>query len=240
MRTSAPARTSPSTAPTLLAAVYPRPPTGTTRRLQPRSSTTAKVSRSWPAAVASAPEPSCLSWPKKPAAPIVKPLLGKAVVPDRDPYTTGGIGLLGTAPSQDAMEECDTLVIARQQLPLHGVSSEARPGEVRTDRHTIRPASACVIRQMSGWSATARRALKELLPLIEHQKNRDFLKKAQRRMESWYEAAGRTRHAYGFAHEAASSDLSPEQATRRRCHYRLPIAAPSPPGPRATSIFAET
>src|SRR5215469_5736515 len=32
-------------------------------------------------------------------APIVKALLGKAVVPDRDPYTTGGIGLLGTAPS---------------------------------------------------------------------------------------------------------------------------------------------
>ena len=30
------------------------------------------------------------------AAPIVKPLLGKAAVPDDSPYTTGGIGLLGT------------------------------------------------------------------------------------------------------------------------------------------------
>jgi hypothetical protein len=45
------------------------------------------------------------------AAPIVKPLLGKACVPDHSPYTTGGIGLLGTAPSQDALEECDTLLI---------------------------------------------------------------------------------------------------------------------------------
>ncbi|MGH9646042.1 MAG: thiamine pyrophosphate-binding protein, partial [Bryobacteraceae bacterium] len=44
--------------------------------------------------------------------PIIKALLGKAVVSDRDPYTTGGIGLLGTAPSQDAMQECDTLIIA--------------------------------------------------------------------------------------------------------------------------------
>jgi pyruvate dehydrogenase (quinone)/pyruvate oxidase len=30
-------------------------------------------------------------------APIVKALLGKACVPDDSPYTTGGIGLLGTA-----------------------------------------------------------------------------------------------------------------------------------------------
>ena len=42
-------------------------------------------------------------------APIVKPLLGKAVVPDDSPYTTGGIGLLGTRPSQDVVENCDTL-----------------------------------------------------------------------------------------------------------------------------------
>src|SRR5205085_488719 len=37
------------------------------------------------------------------AAPIVKPLLGKAAVPDDSPYTTGPIGLLGTRPSQEAL-----------------------------------------------------------------------------------------------------------------------------------------
>ena len=47
------------------------------------------------------------------AAPIIKPLLGKAVVPDDSPYTTGGIGLLGTAPSQEALENCDTLSYRR-------------------------------------------------------------------------------------------------------------------------------
>src|SRR5689334_9098429 len=40
------------------------------------------------------------------AAPIVKPLLGKAAVPDDSPYTTGSVGLLGTRPSQEALEEC--------------------------------------------------------------------------------------------------------------------------------------
>src|SRR5262249_33724314 len=36
------------------------------------------------------------------AAPVVKPLLGKGVLPDTHPYTTGGVGLLGTSPSQEA------------------------------------------------------------------------------------------------------------------------------------------
>src|SRR4051794_25139512 len=40
-------------------------------------------------------------------APIIKALLGKAAVPDDNPYTTGGIGLLGTRPSEEAMRDCD-------------------------------------------------------------------------------------------------------------------------------------
>jgi pyruvate dehydrogenase (quinone)/pyruvate oxidase len=51
------------------------------------------------------------------AAPIIKPLLGKAAVPDDSPYTTGGIGLLGTRPSEVAMERCDTLLIVGASFP---------------------------------------------------------------------------------------------------------------------------
>lgn len=39
------------------------------------------------------------------AAPVAKALLGKAVLPDDHPYTTGGIGILGTRASQDIMEQ---------------------------------------------------------------------------------------------------------------------------------------
>jgi pyruvate dehydrogenase (quinone) len=35
------------------------------------------------------------------ASPIVKTLPGKAAVPDDHPLTTGGLGLLGTAPSEE-------------------------------------------------------------------------------------------------------------------------------------------
>src|SRR5438552_7953746 len=50
-----------------------------------------------------------LAVAEKLASPIVKSLSGKAAVPDDHPYTTGGLGLLGTRPSEDVMEGCDTL-----------------------------------------------------------------------------------------------------------------------------------
>jgi pyruvate dehydrogenase (quinone)/pyruvate oxidase len=50
-------------------------------------------------------------------APVVKALLGKAAVPDDSPYTTGTIGLLGTKPSQIAMERCDRLLIVGSSFP---------------------------------------------------------------------------------------------------------------------------
>ena len=74
------------------------------------------------------------------AAPIVKALLGKAVVPDDSPYTTGGIGLLGTLPSEKAMEECDTLLIAGSSFPYMQYLARARPSQGRADRSRPDPA----------------------------------------------------------------------------------------------------
>ena len=50
-------------------------------------------------------------------APIVKSLMGKMVVPDDSPYTTGGLGLLGTKPSEELMEEIDTLLMLGTNFP---------------------------------------------------------------------------------------------------------------------------
>ncbi|MEV0720279.1 thiamine pyrophosphate-binding protein, partial [Asanoa sp. NPDC050611] len=52
---------------------------------------------------------------EKLGAPVVKTLPGKAVVPDEHPVTTGGLGLLGTKPSEEAMEECDALLMVGDQ-----------------------------------------------------------------------------------------------------------------------------
>jgi len=119
-------------------------------------------------------------------APIIKALLGKAAVPDRSPYTTGGIGLLGTAPSYDALQECDTLLIAGAGMPY--IQFYPKPGKakiVQIDYDPVRiglraPADV-------GLVGDCRAVLRSLLPLLQRRKDQSFLKKAQKRMEKWNE-----------------------------------------------------
>src|SRR5215470_20280289 len=79
-----------------------------------------------------------LALAERVGGPIIKALLGKAVVPDDSPYTTGGIGLLGTAPSQDALRECDTLIIAGSSLPY--IEFYPKPGQAKVVQIDIDPA----------------------------------------------------------------------------------------------------
>jgi pyruvate dehydrogenase (quinone) len=62
-------------------------------------------------------------------APVAKALLGKAAIPDDNPYTTGGVGLLGTRPSQQALERCDTLLIVGSTFPY--IEYYPKPGKAR-------------------------------------------------------------------------------------------------------------
>jgi pyruvate dehydrogenase (quinone) len=59
------------------------------------------------------------------SAGIAKALLGKAAVPDELPFVTGAIGLLGTQPSWEMMDKCDTLLMVGTSFPY----SEYLPGE---------------------------------------------------------------------------------------------------------------
>jgi len=116
-------------------------------------------------------------------APVVKALLGKAAVPDDSPYTTGGIGLLGTEPSQDALEDCDTLLIVGSSFPY--IEFLPEPGSVKCvqididpQRISLRyPADVGLI----GSSCACLRALMPLLKKHDH----GFLKKMQRRKKDW-------------------------------------------------------
>ena len=118
------------------------------------------------------------------AAPILKPLLGKAVVPDDSPYTTGGVGLLGTTPSQEALENCDTLLIVGSSFPYieyypkhkqtRGVQIEIEPERVGL-RYPVEV----------GLVGDSGRVLEQLLPLLENHKDRKFLENAQKGMQKW-------------------------------------------------------
>jgi pyruvate dehydrogenase (quinone) len=118
------------------------------------------------------------------AAPIIKALLGKAAVPDRNPYTTGGIGLLGTAPSQDALKECDTFLIAGTNFPY--MEFLPKPGQAKTVQIDLDPTRIGLRHPVDvGLVGDCRSILRALLPLIEHKKHRTFLEKSQKRMADW-------------------------------------------------------
>lgn len=125
-----------------------------------------------------------LQLAEKVAGPIIKPLLGKAVVPDDSPYTTGGIGLLGTAPSQDALEECDTLIIAGSGFPY--MEFYPKPGKAKTIQIDIDPARIGLRHSVEvGLVGECRSVLRLLLPLVDRKEKRNFLETAQDNMKKW-------------------------------------------------------
>jgi pyruvate dehydrogenase (quinone) len=125
-----------------------------------------------------------LQLARKVAGPIVKPLLGKAVVPDDSPYTTGGIGLLGTAPSQDAMQECDTLIIAGSSFPY--MEFYPKPGKAKTVQIDVSPMRIGLRHPADvGLIGDCGMVLRALLPLIEEKNDQSFLSKSQERMNTW-------------------------------------------------------
>ena len=115
--------------------------------------------------------------------PVVKALLGKAVLADRSPYTTGGLGLLGTAPSVDAMEECDTFIMIGSSFPY--MEFLPKPGQAKCVQIELDPTRIGLRHPVDvGLVGDAKSILAALLPLLK-KKDGKFLKKAQERMKEW-------------------------------------------------------
>jgi pyruvate dehydrogenase (quinone) len=117
-------------------------------------------------------------------APIVKALLGRDAVPDDSPYTTGTIGLLGTRPSQEAMESCDTLLMVGTSFPY--LEFLPKPGDAKGVQIELDPKRIGLRFPVDvGLVGDSRRVLRELLPRLKRKENRSFLEKAQKGMEDW-------------------------------------------------------
>jgi pyruvate dehydrogenase (quinone) len=117
-------------------------------------------------------------------APIIKALLGKAAVPDDSPYTTGTIGLLGTRPSQEALEACDTLLVVGSSFPY--LEFYPKPGQARGVQIELDPMRIGLRYPVEvGLVGDSRRTLEALLPRLEATGDRSFLGKAQDGMREW-------------------------------------------------------
>jgi len=134
---------------------------------------------------------------KKLAAPVAKALLGKGAMEDTHPHCTGGVGLLGTAPSQDALAACDTLLIVGSSFPY--VEFYPKPGKARAiqidsdgARIALRYPVEC------GLVGDAVKTLSALAARIKPKDDRKFLETAQQGVQAWRD---------DLAEQARSSDL---------------------------------
>src|SRR5881398_2226194 len=119
-------------------------------------------------------------------AGVAKALLGKAVIPDDLPFCVGPIGLLGSKPSWDMMEECDTLLVVGSSFPY----SEFLPkeGQARGVQVDIDPKLLSVRYPMEvnlvGDSAETLRAL---MPLLERKHDRGWREQIEKGIADWWQ-----------------------------------------------------
>ena len=117
-------------------------------------------------------------------AGVAKALLGKAVLPDDLPWVTGSIGLLGTKPSYQLMNECDTLLMIGSGFPY--AEFLPKEGQARGVQIDIQ-ADMLGLRypmevNLQGDSAETLRAL---LPLLERKTLRTWRKRVERWTGQW-------------------------------------------------------
>lgn len=120
------------------------------------------------------------------AAPIVKAGLGKDAVPDDSPFTTGGMGIIGTRPSHEAFENCDGFLIVGSATPFYEFWPQ--PGQARGVQIDIDPSRIGLRYPVEvGLAGDARSSLAELLPLLQRRADRSFLERAQQGMAQWWD-----------------------------------------------------
>ncbi|HET7645977.1 MAG TPA: thiamine pyrophosphate-requiring protein, partial [Candidatus Limnocylindria bacterium] len=122
-------------------------------------------------------------------AGIAKALLGKAAVPDDVPFVTGSIGLLGTRPSWEMMNDCDTLLMVGSSFPYSEFlprEGQARGVQVDLDGRMLGLRYPMEVNLVGDSRAT----LEALLPLLRRQEDRSWQESLAGKVRDWYELIG--------------------------------------------------
>jgi pyruvate dehydrogenase (quinone) len=118
-------------------------------------------------------------------AGIAKALLGKAAIPDDVPFCTGSIGLLGTKPSWDMMQEADTLLMVGSSFPY----SEFLPkeGQVKAVQIDLQGRMLSIRYPMDlALEGDSKHSLEELLPLLVRKQDRSWQEKIETNVADWW------------------------------------------------------
>jgi pyruvate dehydrogenase (quinone) len=120
-------------------------------------------------------------------AGVAKALLGKAAVPDDLPFVTGSIGLLGTKPSWELMQGCDTLLVVGSSFPYSEFlpkEGQARGVQIDLDARMIGLRYPMEVHLVGDAAET----LRALIPRLERKDDRAWREKIEEEVaESWRE-----------------------------------------------------
>ncbi|QIP87970.1 thiamine pyrophosphate-requiring protein [Streptomyces sp. Tu 2975] len=123
-------------------------------------------------------------------AGVAKALLGKDVLPDDLPYVTGSIGLLGTRPSYEMMQGCDTLLMIGSSFPYTQFMPEldqARAVQIDIDPHMIGLRYPFEVNLVGD----ARETLRRLLPRLHRKESRAWRDGIEQSVDRWWEVMQR-------------------------------------------------
>ena len=123
---------------------------------------------------------------EKLGAGIAKALLGKSALPDDLSFVTGCIGLLGTRPSSDMMNECDTLLIVGSGFPWSEFlpkTGAARAVQIDIDPAMLSLRYPCEV----NLHGSAAETLRLLLPMLNRNADRAWRDKIEQSLEGWWE-----------------------------------------------------
>ncbi|MFD8236881.1 thiamine pyrophosphate-requiring protein [Streptomyces sp. NPDC059696] len=123
-------------------------------------------------------------------AGVAKALLGKDALDDDLPYVTGAIGLLGTRPSYELMQDCDTLLVVGSSFPYTQFLPEfgqARAVQIDIDPHMVGLRYPFEVNLVGDARATLRR----LLPHLRQAGNDGWRKTIEKNTARWWEVMER-------------------------------------------------
>ena len=161
-------------------------------------------------------------------SPVAKALLGKAVLPDDSPFTTGGIGDLGTEPSLWAMKNSDTVLILGSTMPW--MEYYPAPGQARGVQVDVKPDRLGLRYPVEvGLTGDVKATLQAVMPRLQRKTGRAFLQEAQQRMAGWNGLLEQVEFDAAFAAQASDGHPRAERPPGRRIQrlpgYRKPSAA---------------
>jgi pyruvate dehydrogenase (quinone) len=120
------------------------------------------------------------------AAGVAKALLGKAAIPDDLSFCTGSIGLLGTKPTYDMMQQCDTLLMVGTSFPY--AEFLPKEGQARGVQIDLTPRMLSLRYPMEvPLHGEAKLTLQALLPLLERKTDRTWRHQIEQWVAEWWQ-----------------------------------------------------